>query len=514
MSVSIPKPSDAAASASRNSLPESKTGKAYLDYTRNEVLYTLGFLLSMSMTGLNFPLGYLFLLIYLINSFRNSKYDFLIMVTLILGGYNLTSYVDFHFDLAYLQFLIGFVSMLVLRKTPIIKKMMWAMGAYFVALFWLAMQSDESIFVQYLGLRNYLSIIYVFFPIAVFSAMEFDIFVFFRKMLLYCLIICAFYFIDSVILGGAMLLPRDSSLMTYDIVPRFYDLWIDPVSSSFLRRWPLGLYPLSLCIFALVRYYRLTVFQWALIVSAILICRTFTVTIAFAVAAVISMSNKKQIFRMALTGVAALTILYYVDGAMGEWYVSDDQDDRKIKMTTLRLKSQIDQVFMLDLANGDEEALATLGTGRGAQIIPKLELVYKYDKQWTGLGFLARDLTKNKKYIIENEMYGNPLIADEVAIGVESAPFDIFITIGFIGLIVHTLFWFWMWFIVRKLAFSRYFISIIVVFAMIGIGAVSLYSPFVLLLVSLCYAAVILQQKKDLEGFAMPKEARHRHLNP
>ena len=55
----------------------------------HEYLWPLFFLLSMSMMGLRFPLGYLLVPIILISTFRRDRYDFLIMLTLFFGGFGL-----------------------------------------------------------------------------------------------------------------------------------------------------------------------------------------------------------------------------------------------------------------------------------------------------------------------------------------------------------------------------------------------------------------------------------------
>lgn len=489
-------------SANTEAAAEARVERQRLSYANGEIFRCLGFLLSMSMIGLDFPLGFLLVPVCMLSALKNDRYDFIIMVTIFLGGYDLVSTIDLFFDPTVLVCAIGIISMLLLRKNPILKKVLIAVAAYFIALLVLALQSDESLRVQSIGLRDYMSFVYVFFPFVVFSSRDFDIMDFFRKIFLYGLVLCSFYVIDSVILGGALLLPRDSAFVALKIIPTFYDPYIHPIVNAFLRRWPMGLYPLALCVYPMMRYYKLSFLQWMLIICAFLISRTFVVTLAFGIGAVLSLPDRRKVFRLGLVSIGIVTVLYFVDGMMGEWYISDDQGDYKIKVTNLRVKSQIDQVLMLDLASGDEEALAAFGTGRGAQIIPKLDLIFKLGKEWTGLGFLNRELTKNKKYIIDNELYNNPEVADEVAIGVESAPFDIFLTIGYLGLIVHTLFWVWLWFIIRKLKYSGYFVITAIIFALVGIGGRSLNSCSILLLVSLSYAAVIMANKKDLDGFA------------
>lgn len=459
----------------------------------------------MSMIGLDFPLGFVLAAICMVSALKKSRYDFLVMVVLALGGYNLSHMSNFHFDLMNVMVLLGVVAMLILRKPPILKRVMWAIICYAICLSGLAMMSDESMTVQYIGLRNYLSIVFVFFPFIVFSGEEFDIMQFFRVVFLYSLWMCSFYAIDSIILGGAMLMPRDPSLMTMEIAPTFYSLYVHPITNAFLRRWPLGLYPLALCLYPIVRYFKVSIWQWALMITALLICRTFTVTMALVVGALVSVPNKKKVAKYVFIFLCGLVVLYFIDGTMGVTYTADDQGEHRMVHSTLRIKSQVDQMLMLDLANADEEDLAMLGTGRGAQILPKLDLIIRLEKEWTGLGFLNRDLTKNKKYLIENDLYGNPEQADEVAIGVESAPFDIFLTIGYIGLIVHALFWVWMWLIVRKLKYSGYFASTAAVFVVIGIGGPSLNSPIVLLIVSLAFAAVVMDNKREL-GFDLASD--------
>ena len=66
--------------------------KEELQLAGAEWRWPLLFMLSLVMIGLHFPLGYLGVLVILINRFRNDKYDFMIMFTLMIGGYNLDRY--------------------------------------------------------------------------------------------------------------------------------------------------------------------------------------------------------------------------------------------------------------------------------------------------------------------------------------------------------------------------------------------------------------------------------------
>ena len=153
----------------------------------------------------------------------------------------------------------------------------------------------------------------------------------------------------------------------------------------------------------------------------------------------------------------------------------------------------------------DDEDLAAIATGRGAQIIPKLELLFKYDREWLGLGFLSRDRTKSNKYIIENELYANPEFSEEVATGVESTPFQIMLDVGILGLIIHVAFLFGLWFIIRRLPDSGFFVSVMVVFIVAGISGFSgLIRIGGELWASLAWAACVLASKRQLAGFDLP----------
>ena len=113
--------------------------------------------------------------------------------------------------------------------------------------------------------------------------------------------------------------------------------------------------------------------------------------------------------------------------------------------------------------------------------------------------------TTSTKYIIENELYNNPEVADEVATGVESVPFQIVLDIGILGLIVHILFFVFMWLSIRKLPHSGLFLSTICLFAIIGIsGMEGLIRKDSLILVGLAFAAVVLNDKRNIGGFELP----------
>lgn len=465
-------------------------------------MWPLAFMLSMSMIGLHFPLGYLLLPIILINRFKNDRYDFIIQLTIFFGGYSLMTASDVYLNLFNIIFILNITAMILIRKVPIIKHVLILCLLYAAALITFAMLSDESFAVQSMALRYYLIILYLFVPFLVFSGREFDIKILFRKLFIYAFIFCAFYLIDCIVLNGIFFLPNDPSWATYKITSTFYDPWIHPFSFSFPRRWPPGLYILLLLVYPAARYYKMNWWQWGLIIGGLMVSRTFTFTLAFIIGYIACGATGRQLVRYGFLFIVAFVALYFVDGMLGEATIEGD-GDIVTKSSALRIKSQVDQFISLNEA--DEETLAALGTGRGAQIIPKLELLLKYDRQWIGFGFLSREMTKSNKYIIENELYGNPDEEVEVATGVESTPFQVILDIGIIGLIVHLLFFFALWFVIRKLPHSIFFLSTMLLFMFVGISGMSgLIRTGGQLMAGLAYAAVILNSKRQLPGFNLP----------
>lgn len=101
-----------------------------------------------------------------------------------------------------------------------------------------------------------------------------------------------------------------------------------------------------------------------------------------------------------ILGVIGFAVLYCVDSFLPY--------NGELKQSTLRIKSSIDQFFILENMQ-DEEDLAELGTGRMAQIIPKMDLLFELNKEWTGFGFLHPEKTTMSKYIIYNPLLCRPV---------------------------------------------------------------------------------------------------------
>lgn len=472
-----------------------------LDLKGKDFLWPLAFMLTLTMIGLQFPLGWLFLPLILLNRLRFDRYDLMIQLTLFLGGYSIMPKVN---GIYMIVFYLGVICMLLLHKPPVLKKAMWLCIFYFAALTAIALTSDEAYSIQFQGLSVYMAIVYLFVPFVIFSGREFDIRLFIRKLYIYAFIFCGYYVIDCVLLNGVFFLAADPSWATYGVESTFFNPWIKPLTFGFVRRWPPGLYILFLLVYPTARMFKLKTWQLLLILAAILVCRTFTVMVALVLGYLLCRSKGRQVLWYNLGFIGGLVALYHIDSMLPE--VNFEGEEGVVtKQSTLRVKSSFDQFLDLDIDKADEESLAALGTGRGAQIIPKIELLYRLDRQWLGFGFLSRNLTKRQKYVIENELYNNPEQAEEVATGVESTFFQVLLDVGIVGLIVHVLFLVALYLIVCRLPFGLYFLSCELLFVFVGISGFSgMIRIDGLIMVAMVFAAVIMNEKRQLTGFSLP----------
>lgn len=476
--------------------------KIPLRISREELLWPLVFMLSMTMIGLKFPVGYLLAPVVLVNRFRHNRYDFIIMVTIMMDGYNLFGVDDILIKPYNVASVLSLCCLLVIRKAPVLKRITAALAVYLAVLLAICSLSDESVISQIYGVRNYLLIAYLFFPIVAFSGTRFEMDVFLKRIMIFAFIFCWYYIIDSIVMGGFFMMPEDST--GWSDGSTFYSLNIHPILNVFIRRWPLGLYIFGIAAYAMSRRFTLSRAQWLLVAAAFIISRSFTVTVAFIVAYFISQNNWRRLLQYFCAGIVGLAVMYFVDGIVsgGATVVEETETGVVYHSSVMRVQSQVDQVIDLVTGNYDEETLAALGSTRGAQVVPKFELLYDLGKQWTGLGFLDRERTTNQKFVIENEMYTDVEKSVEVATGVEVVPAQIVLSVGYIGLVLHILFFVYLWYVVRRMPDSGLFLCCTVFFAVAGIGGFAgLIEPPSLVLVGLATGAVILGAKDRLPGF-------------
>lgn len=454
------------------------TTKELLSISRQEWWWPLLFLLSMSLTGLNFPLGYIGIVVVLINRFIYDRYDFIIALTLLFGGYALLGAEDIPIKTQDIALLIAVVGIFIYKKTPEIRKVTFALIVYAIILLLIAKTSDETMSIQLRRLRGYLVVIYFFIPLMVFSGREFDIKYFFKRLMIFALIICWFYIIDGFILNGWVLLPNASN--QYEYSSTFTNLIWYPLQFTFPRKYPPGLYILALCILPIMKFYKLTTKQWIVVILAFAACRTLSVIGGLLITYIIFQGHFKQVAKYGVVAIMVVISMYFVDRSTGGF---------------LRIQSTIDQFISLEAVQ-DEEDLAEFGSGRMSQIIPKMEVLYDLDREWLGLGFLHPELTTNPKYWIKNELYTDVTKSEEVATAVEVSAIQTILDVGYLGLIFQTLIYMYIYYVIRKQKYSKYYLMTFIVMLIFGIGGFAgVTTHHGLLLMGLSLAVVFLANK-------------------
>lgn len=465
-------------------VPELHEERRLLELSWADYKWPLLFLLSMSMMGLMFPLGYILVPFILINRFRTNRYDFVIMLTLFFGGYGLIGEDTLPVKPWDIALIVSVIGAIVYRKDKVVRRTLMLIVAYAAALFFIATFSDERMSVQIRIIREYLFMIYFIVPLMVFSSHKFEMSEFFRHLMPYVFILCVFYIFDGYIICGHILLPCThiwGSIRSTFFDPVYYGL------GDFVRIYPPGLFLGVLAVYPICHVYRLTRWQWFVAAVGLSATRTFTVITGFIATYIISFPNRRRAVRYGIVAVGLLAVVYFVDSFMP--FKSENNE------STLRVYSSIHQI--LDFGNAqDEEDMAQLGSGRIGQALPKFELVEEYNKQLTGLGFLHPELTTDTRYIIDNPFYIDQEESEEVATGIEIEPLQVYLSSGYIGLAVHIIFVVFLWLIVRRMRYSRYFLTVIFALFWFGLGGFAqLNNHDGLLLAALAYSVVVLDER-------------------
>lgn len=437
---------------------EGKSGKVYLDLKPRDYFYPLCFLLCMSLCGLKLMPFYLIAIIIMMSRWKTDRYDFMIMSAILLGGFGLTGEDSFFIKTFDIALIAGLIGVIVLKKPHVVKKMLVIWGIYCVALFILCTFSDESLLIQFRTYRTTTMFVTFTIWIMIFSSKPFSLDEFFRKLAPYIFIICAFYILDCFVINGHILLPRTFSgkgIFSTFMHPLLYGF------GAFPRKYPPGLFLLALFAYPLARTIRLRMWQWLLILFALFASRTFTVIMAVTISYIIALPNTTKTLRYAFGGLILFATIYSIDSSLPHRIDGESM---------LRVQSSIDQLTSFNNDKMDEVDLSEVGSGRFAQAMPKIELLYELDKEWTGFGFLHPELTKKTKYIIINPFYRDQSSSEEVAILVEISLVQVFMYVGYIGLALHLLFLFLSWFIIRKCRDSGFYLNVMVCVLLLGVG--------------------------------------------
>lgn len=448
--------------------------------------WPLMFLLSMAMMGLKFPLGYIFVPLILINRFRADRYDFLIMLTIFFGGFAFISENTLPVKPWDIGLIVAVAGAVFYRKDAVVRKTLFTIIVYGLCLILIATFSDESIMVQLRTIRNYLYFICFIIPLIVFAGRKFEIAEFFHHLFAYVAVICIFYVLDCFVVNGQIFVPCTHVWGGYEGV--FYSPIIFSWG-SFPRKYPPGLFIAVLAVYPFVRTYRFTGWQLLLVVLTFVATRTFTVITGFIFEYFCSLSKLTKLLKYLAVVLALGVVVYMVDAELPK--------DKENQESAMRIYSSVKQI--LDLREAvDDEDIAKLGSGRMGQAIPKVELVSEYGKEAVGLGFLHPELTTDPRYIIYNTYYIDSEKAEEVATGIEIEPAQVYVTCGYMGLILHILFFVLTYVYIRRYRYASYYLIVIATFFWFGLGGFAqLNAHDGLILASLAYGVVLLDVKND-----------------
>ena len=467
-----------------------------LDTSWGAMKWPLMFLLSLTMAGLRFPPGYILALIILINRYRNDKHEFVAYVTLMCGGYGFLTESSTFIKLEDVAFLISVIGIVVYRQPVRLRRVTILFLLYCAVIFGCACFSDESLSIQIRLMRTYFMFIFYMIPIMVFAKEEFHIRELFKPLLRLMIIVSIFYLIDVLILHGRFMVPGTKQLWQETT---FWDPEVEPLMFDLiLRKSSHGLLFLLLCTYPLCRFYKLRIWNWVVIIGAVLTTLTMAFIAGLVAGMVLFQPNRKLKTRIIVLSIVLLGGLYVIDPA----------PKKKGEESPMRIKSTIEQFIALTTAEDDED-LAAFASGRGAQAIPKLELLNTYGKTWTGLGFLHPDLTTDTRYIIDNELYVDIEQSEEVAAQIEMFPLNIYLQTGIIGFVANAVFFIGLYFIIRKWEYSQWYLSTLVCLWVMGIGGITGWANTMsLFMLALPFAASWLssRQKFEKEDYCCPKK--------
>lgn len=467
---------------------ETTARKVYFHQSRGEWMWDIIFMLSLSLTGLGMPLGNLLVVILLLRAFKTDREAFVLMLMLVLGGYAISQpKYQWGVNQMFLMFPVSIICMCVMRKAPMVTPTIRAYCAFaLLTVAWCVLAGVESLPSQLRPMLNYLSFCFFILPVISFAGKPFDMHRFWTKCWSLMMIVCAFYIIDGFILRGWVLIPCS-----------FIDLegtvssWTSPIlygpTGWIPRKYPGGLYSLALLLYPLAKYYKLRWWQWGLIIGALAASRTSTITFGLIAGFILANNSFRKYLSYGSLSIAAITALYFIDDHMG--YNSETEQ------STMRIASTVNQFIVLNEVEDDED-LSQAGTGRMAQVIPAVEYAYDTGREWTGFGFVDPN-TENPYLIIDNPLIPNPELRFVAVTNVEVNQVQVFLTFGYLGLIVWFAFVFGIYRIIRRSRYSDYYVNVAIVLMLYGVGGFDSWFNFPGILIgAMAYSAVLLAGKE------------------
>lgn len=385
------------------------------------------FLFSLSLTGLGLWPFLLVTAIMMLHSYFKEPREFIVQLFVFSTYSGFIGSDQLPVKLSDLMMIASIGLLLFGKLNQKIRPLLVAFLLYVVGVFLLAMTSMESMMVQIKMMRYYFVIITFIIPLFLLRSDRDGLLGCGHYLVVYSLVICGFYIIDGFILNGFVMLPN-----TYleEGVSRWNNLWVDPLTTYFPRKYPPGLFILIPTAYYISRYFRLNLFQWLLIIGAMAASRTMTFLAAFLVVLIFSMSDRHKIRRNVVGLSVGLVIVYLVDLCGGGF---------------LRFSSTVNQFFDLKEAveSGDVEMISEFGSGRLAQALPKMELLLERNRLWTGFGFIHPSESFLTELILKNPFYPDQSVHSSVEMPaeVEITQVQTVLNIGLIGLLLQMLFY-------------------------------------------------------------------------
>lgn len=476
-----------------------KYGRKLIDLNWENCRFPLFYMLSLALMGLQFPPGYLLVFALLIHAFRTDRYQFVLMLALFAGGYGFINSDITYIKLEDLVLLGGIISLFLYRIHGKLRVITLFYILYCLIIIGLSLTSEESFIIQFRLMRHFFLFIFFIFPVMCFSGQEFDMDRLFREAIKFAFLLSCLYVIDVMIFNGRILIPN-----TYFEAPdsRFWRPDIHLLSFSFPRKNCAGLVLAVLSIYPLARFYTLKKWQLLTMVLAVFLTKTFLFIGAVFISFAVFQPNRKLCIKLLIGLAAVLTILYIIDPEK-----APGADE-----SPLRIRSSIDQFTALNKME-DEEDLAAFASGRMAQAIPKLQLMYDYGKEWTGIGFIHPTETKLTKYIIDNTLLRDVEKQEEAATAIECFPLNTFLQVGYIGVVVNLLFYLGLYLFIRKWKYSGFYLCTAVCCYLIGLGGVTSWGDrYSLFIMAIALAACWLNYDRTRKKEAESKRIRLRSL--
>ena len=462
--------------------------KETLQFFPQELFSAFIYLITLALLGLEFPVAYFLLPIILFSTFLRNRYDFLIQFTILCGSYAFYNEDKaFPFKWMDIALLLSVIAIVIYRRDKTLNKLLLFTGGYFAILFFFALLSSESLMIQLRRMREYWGIIYFMFPLLIFAKEEFDIKIFYRKILTYAYIIGIFYIIDCFIFGGNILVPRTPSYSGY--YSTYYKFYCYP--GSFPRKYPHGIFIWALCVFPLLRLYSIQLKHAIVFILTLIACRTFSIIGGLFLTALFFMGNALKTIKYISIGILFFVIGFYVDKEMGG---------------VLRIQQLFEQFEVLkDPTN--PELLIKFGTGRMAQFIPKIDHMIYSGKLYEGFGFLHDKLSKGNEFMITNEFYTDVTQSEESVARVEMSQLQTILDIGIIGFLIQVFYYLAIYFwILRPMPYSQSYLVVFVCISLFGVGGFTgVTSHQGLLLLGLTSGTILLAHKQQQATIAKDK---------